>query len=240
MPHGTLEVLLVGANDLEDTNFFCKMDPYVILTLRTQEKKSTVVEGQGSEPEWNETFQFTVSSDDVTELNLKIMDKDTFSADDFVGEATIPLESVFMEGNIAPSKYNVVNAEKEYHGEITVGLIFTPERTSHRADDCDEYGGSHGGSRRRHGDSTGERYGDDYQGSYGDDSRRNHGDSRERYGHDDSRRGGHGDSRERYVDDDCGGGYGDSRGRSGGRRESSSYEKEEGSYGGYKESSYRD
>ncbi len=42
--------------------------------------------GAGSEPEWNETFVFTVS-DDVPQLNVKIMDSDAFSADDFVGEA---------------------------------------------------------------------------------------------------------------------------------------------------------
>lgn len=44
--------------------------------------------GGGSEPEWNETFVFTIS-DASTELFLKIMDKDTFSADDFLGEATL-------------------------------------------------------------------------------------------------------------------------------------------------------
>ena len=42
--------------------------------------------GQGSEPEWNETFVFSVTGD-VSDLSLKLMDKDTFSADDFVGEA---------------------------------------------------------------------------------------------------------------------------------------------------------
>lgn len=41
---------------------------------------------KGSTPEWNETFLFTVSGH-VPELHLKIMDKDTFTADDFVGEA---------------------------------------------------------------------------------------------------------------------------------------------------------
>ncbi|XP_050384929.1 16 kDa phloem protein 2-like isoform X1 [Argentina anserina] len=138
MPHGTLEVLLVKAKDLEDDDFLGKMDPYVILTLRTQEKKSSVVQGQGSEPEWNETFQFTVSSDDVTELSIKIMDKDTFSSDDFVGEATIPLETVFMQGSIEPTKYNVVNENKEYHGEITVGLTFTQ---SSRHGEEESYGG---------------------------------------------------------------------------------------------------
>lgn len=42
--------------------------------------------GSGSESQWNETFVFSVSGD-ASELHLKIMDKDTFTADDFLGEA---------------------------------------------------------------------------------------------------------------------------------------------------------
>lgn len=41
----------------------------------------------GSKPQWNESFLFTVS-DSASELNLKIMDKDNFSQDDCLGEAT--------------------------------------------------------------------------------------------------------------------------------------------------------
>ncbi|TQD71490.1 hypothetical protein C1H46_042980 [Malus baccata] len=93
------------------------MDPYVLLTVKTQEKQSTVASGQGSVPEWNETFLFTVS-DDVSELHLKIMKKDNFSADDFV-EAT--------EGSLPPAAYNVVNKDKEFCGEIKIRLTFTPE-----------------------------------------------------------------------------------------------------------------
>ncbi|KAM1230513.1 hypothetical protein ACFX2I_040653 [Malus domestica] len=102
------------------------MDPYVFLTVKTQEKQSTVASGQGSVPEWNETFLFTVS-DDVSELHLKIMEKDNFSADDFVGEATICLEPVFSEGSLPPTAYNVVNKDKEFCGEIKIRLTFTPE-----------------------------------------------------------------------------------------------------------------
>lgn len=43
--------------------------------------------GQGSEPDWNETFVFTIS-EGASELVLKIMDSDGISDDDFVGEAT--------------------------------------------------------------------------------------------------------------------------------------------------------
>ncbi|OEL16851.1 Elicitor-responsive protein 3 [Dichanthelium oligosanthes] len=63
------------------------MDPYVILTCRTQEQESSVAKGAGSEPEWNETFIFTIS-DETPQLNLKIMDSD-ITNDDFVGEATL-------------------------------------------------------------------------------------------------------------------------------------------------------
>lgn len=43
--------------------------------------------GKGSDPEWNETFVFNLT-EGVSELNLKIMDSDVGTDDDFVGEAT--------------------------------------------------------------------------------------------------------------------------------------------------------
>ncbi|KAF2313257.1 hypothetical protein GH714_010051 [Hevea brasiliensis] len=125
MPLGTVEVLLVGAKGLENTDFLNGVDPYVVLACRTQEQKSSVASGKGSEPEWNEKFSFEVSDGD-TELTLKIMDSDVGAADDFVGEATIPLEPLFLEGNLPSTAYKVVK-EQEYKGEITVGLTFTPE-----------------------------------------------------------------------------------------------------------------
>ncbi|KAF8380289.1 hypothetical protein HHK36_027771 [Tetracentron sinense] len=142
MPRGTLDVLLVCAKGLKSTDFFTKMDPYVILTCRTQEQKSSVASGQGSEAEWNENFVFTISNG-ISELTLKIMDKDSLTSDDFVGKATIPLEPLFMEGNLPPTPYNVVKDE-EYCGEIKIGLSFTPEQGGCEQEFCAEqesYGG---------------------------------------------------------------------------------------------------
>lgn len=139
MACGKLEVLLVSAKGLENSDFLSSMDPYVILTCRTQEQKSSVAKDQGSTPEWNETFLFTISGH-VPELNLKIMDKDTFSADDFVGEANIPLEPVFEEGSLPPTAYNVVK-DGEYKGEIRVSLTFLPENRHARELPAEEFGG---------------------------------------------------------------------------------------------------
>uniref|UniRef100_A0ACD5YT80 Uncharacterized protein n=1 Tax=Avena sativa TaxID=4498 RepID=A0ACD5YT80_AVESA len=125
MVHGTLEVLLIGAKGLENTDYLCNMDPYAILKCRSQEQRSSIASGKGSNPEWNESFVFTVL-DRATDLVIKLMDSDSGTADDFVGEATIPLEALYTEGSIPPTAYNVVKDE-HYCGAIKVGLSFTPE-----------------------------------------------------------------------------------------------------------------
>ncbi|XP_021767336.1 elicitor-responsive protein 3-like isoform X1 [Chenopodium quinoa] len=139
MAQGKLEVLLVSAKGLDNSDFLSSMDPYVILTCRTQEQKSSIAKAdEGSAPEWNETFLFTVTGH-VPELHLKLMDKDTFTADDFVGEANIPLSVVFEEGSLPPTSYNVVK-DGEFKGEIKVGLTFTPEAYHSRGLPEEEFG----------------------------------------------------------------------------------------------------
>ncbi|CAN6472158.1 unnamed protein product [Victoria cruziana] len=91
MARGMLEVLLVDAKGLHNTDFLGKMDPYVLIQCRSHERKSSVARGQGSNPEWNEKFIFPVHFprvDDHCRLMLRILDEDTFSNDDFVGETT--------------------------------------------------------------------------------------------------------------------------------------------------------
>lgn len=51
---------------------------------------SLINAGQGSKPEWNEKFTFKIeypSVDGQYKLILKLMDHDTFSSDDYLGEA---------------------------------------------------------------------------------------------------------------------------------------------------------
>ncbi|KAE9592244.1 putative C2 domain-containing protein [Lupinus albus] len=125
MPRGTLEVILVSAKGLPNADFLKKMDPYVVLSYRAQEHISSVAEGAGSDPIWNESFLFTVS-DNVSELKLRFMDKDDFTDDDYLGETNIFLEPVFYEQSIGETVYNVVKEDK-YSGEVKVALRFHPE-----------------------------------------------------------------------------------------------------------------
>ncbi|GFZ14921.1 ternary complex factor MIP1 leucine-zipper protein [Actinidia rufa] len=71
--------------------------------------------------------------DDQYKLILSVMDKDTFSADDFLGQAIIYLEDLLALGvekgsaELHPSKYKLVSCDQSYCGEIQVGVTFTPK-----------------------------------------------------------------------------------------------------------------
>ncbi|PON44743.1 C2 domain containing protein [Parasponia andersonii] len=134
MATGIMEVLLVNAKGLKEADFFGHMDPYVLIQYKGQERKSTVARGQGSSPSWNEKFSFRAEypgSRDNFKLILKILDKDTFSSDDFIGQATIYVEDLLALGaengtaELHPRKYSVVSADQTYRGEIQVGVTFT-------------------------------------------------------------------------------------------------------------------
>ncbi|KAF5176753.1 Elicitor-responsive protein [Thalictrum thalictroides] len=135
MVKGVLEVLLINARGLGDTDFLGRMDPYVLIQYQNQQRKSTVAQGGGRRPEWNESHTFLAnypSTNNEYKLSLKIMDKDTFTADDFVGEAVIYVKDLFLLGaekgkaELHPAKYCVVGTDGSYCGELQVGVIFTP------------------------------------------------------------------------------------------------------------------
>ncbi|KAL8166943.1 hypothetical protein V2J09_008442 [Rumex salicifolius] len=139
---GKLDVLLVSAKSLEASDYFSKNDPYAVLTCRTQEFKSSVASaGNGTNPQWNENFVFSISGD-VSYLSVKLYDKDTFTADDYLGQAEIPLEAVFDVGNFPVSAYNIVKDEK-YCGQVKLSLTFRPEpeRSHARGLSNEELGG---------------------------------------------------------------------------------------------------
>ncbi|KAK6933174.1 hypothetical protein RJ641_036068, partial [Dillenia turbinata] len=68
----------------------------------------------------NEKLTFRIDfpgEGDQYKLTLKIMDKDTFSTDDFVGVEN-------GKSQLHPLKYRVIH-NRNYHGETCVGVDFT-------------------------------------------------------------------------------------------------------------------
>ncbi|OIW04458.1 hypothetical protein TanjilG_32650 [Lupinus angustifolius] len=134
MAIGFMEVQLVKAKGLYDTDKFGRMDPYVLIQYKGQEKRSSVAKGQGKNPVWNEKFLFKVEYpglDNRHKLILKIMDKDRLSADDSVGQSIIYVGDLLAQGvdnggaMLQTLKYRVVRENQSYCGEVDVGITFT-------------------------------------------------------------------------------------------------------------------
>uniref|UniRef100_A0ACD5VTT4 Uncharacterized protein n=1 Tax=Avena sativa TaxID=4498 RepID=A0ACD5VTT4_AVESA len=136
MGRGLLKVLLVDAKGLAGNDFLGKLDPYVMVQFPagSTERKSSTAEDEGRNPSWNQVFKFQITSTAPNvqhKLVFRIMDHDSFSGDDFLGQATInvtDLISIGMEkgkSELNTAKYRVVTADNSYHGEIKVAITFT-------------------------------------------------------------------------------------------------------------------
>ena len=62
-------------------------DPYCVLSLGKEQKKTKTKNEAGKRPVWNETFNFN-GADNI--LKVKVMDEDTVT-DDTVGEGSVDL-----------------------------------------------------------------------------------------------------------------------------------------------------
>lgn len=95
---GKLTAKVIKAEDLDDEDFFSgESDAYVEIGLRHQEKRSTKPIDDTSNPAWNESFDFDISSRTQV-LEMHVYDQDDGARDDLLGEAHIDLKEVIETG----------------------------------------------------------------------------------------------------------------------------------------------
>ncbi|KAK9742445.1 hypothetical protein RND81_03G173600 [Saponaria officinalis] len=148
MTQGLLEILLVEAHGLPHTDFLHKIDPYVLVYYKGQERKTTIARRQGRNPKWNEQLKFRAEypgSGSDYKLTFKVMDHDTFSSDDFLGQTTIYVDDLLSLGvengyyEMSTTKYRLDAANGTYCGDIKIGVKFTCKNT--KVDENEEFGG---------------------------------------------------------------------------------------------------
>ncbi|CDP18917.1 unnamed protein product [Coffea canephora] len=85
---------LIKVNVVRGTNLAIRdmvtSDPYVILSLGNQSVKTRVIKNNLN-PVWNEKLMLSIP-ENVPPLKLLVYDKDTFTTDDFMGEAEIDIQ----------------------------------------------------------------------------------------------------------------------------------------------------
>ncbi|PIM98745.1 putative Ca2+-dependent phospholipid-binding protein [Handroanthus impetiginosus] len=85
---------LIKVNIVRGTNLAVRdmvtSDPYVILSLGNQSVKTRVIKNNLN-PVWNESLMLSIP-ENIPPLKLLVYDKDTFSTDDFMGDAEIDIQ----------------------------------------------------------------------------------------------------------------------------------------------------
>ncbi|KAL1189556.1 16 kDa phloem protein 1 [Cardamine amara subsp. amara] len=145
---GILEVNLISGKGLKRSDFFGKIDPYVKIQYKGQTRKSSVAKDGGRNPTWNDKMklraEFPGSGADY-KLLIKVMDHDTFSSDDHIGEATVHVKELLEMGvekgkaELKPTKYNVVDSDLTFVGELFIGVSYS--LLQDRRTDAEEFGG---------------------------------------------------------------------------------------------------
>ncbi|CAN8254515.1 unnamed protein product [Cochlearia groenlandica] len=144
---GILEVSLISGKGLKRSDFLGKVDPYVEIQYKGQTRKSSVDKDGGRNPTWNDTLkwraEFPGSGSDY-KLIIKVMDHDTFSSDDFIGATTVYVKELLEMGvekgnsELRPTKYNVVDSDNSFVGEILLGVTYSLQD---RGMDAEDFGG---------------------------------------------------------------------------------------------------
>ncbi|KAH9624196.1 hypothetical protein KSS87_008273 [Heliosperma pusillum] len=149
MTLGLLEVLVIEAHGLSGADFFDKIDPYVVVYYKGQERKTTIARGQGKNPRWNAQLRFSAEypgSGNDYKLIFKVMDHDTFSSDDFLGQTLIYVDDLLAMGvekgsyEMRTTKYRLEAANGTYCGDIKIGVKFSSKMIEGNDDD-EEIGG---------------------------------------------------------------------------------------------------
>lgn len=125
-PTRTLNVELISASGLKDTELIGKSDPYVVLSIGKTERKSKVAKDQPSTPAWNETFTLPVLDTELdTDLKVVIKNDDTLGRDEEMAHTLIPL--ALIHGGSHSASAFPLELKGKPHGEIILSLSFEGE-----------------------------------------------------------------------------------------------------------------
>ena len=80
-----------------DTETFGKMDPQVVINIAGMTYRTAVAEGQGKTPQWSDTLTHLVQGSE-NEAHLTVLEVDSLSKSDIVGEVKINLNETIQRG----------------------------------------------------------------------------------------------------------------------------------------------
>jgi len=149
-----LTVEIAQAKNLPRMDLLGRCDTYCVLIISGENKHSvysTTVIPKNTNPEWNETFSWMISSNSDRVLTITLMDKDTFKSDDLIGCVYINLHDLPLDKEVN-QWWPIENpASARSLSESKIRLCLSLRTLSHRPGGAGNVnGGVAAGRRKRH------------------------------------------------------------------------------------------
>ena len=135
---GVLKIYLQEGRKLPSADSNGLSDPYCILTCGGQKQTSKIIY-KTLDPDWRQTFELrgVLSTFLESGLTFKVMDKDTFSFDDHLGDVEVNLEPMVKNGGQYDYLMNLVDPKKEGLPGSRGNLKFTVTWLAQASDGAD-------------------------------------------------------------------------------------------------------
>lgn len=121
---GTLELHLKKGMDLKDVELVGRQDPYCVVKVDRQSRRTKTHTDGGKNPVWEEVLEFkNVTEDSV--LKIEVYDENVLLRDVLIGSCRVPLKKVTETGSEDVEAPVLVKQNKQ-KGKITLSLKFRP------------------------------------------------------------------------------------------------------------------
>eukprot|EP00092_Neocalanus_flemingeri_P079432 GFUD01098953.1.p1 GENE.GFUD01098953.1~~GFUD01098953.1.p1 ORF type:complete len:2477 (-),score=634.93 GFUD01098953.1:598-7686(-) len=118
---GNLNFTLVGAKNLENSDYIGKSDPYVVVQYREETFKSKTINNDLN-PVWNFSLTFKIIEADTDVIYIQVFDED-YDKDDELGKTTISVKDLIDCKTIAEKWVKLENCKS---GEIQFSSKYSP------------------------------------------------------------------------------------------------------------------
>ncbi|KAF0692419.1 Aste57867_16513 [Aphanomyces stellatus] len=119
---GKLSVKLLKGLELKSLGTLQTADPYCKLTIGSQSFQTKVHEKGGKNPTWNETFEFSISTE--KELILELYDKEQSGNDRFMGQTRVDLIPWIAKGGFE-GDIDMKDEQDQDAGKVSAVVKFT-------------------------------------------------------------------------------------------------------------------
>jgi hypothetical protein len=119
---GTLTIRPVSAQITHDTDFFSKMDPFVVFIHGQERHKTHTCKGGGKHPKWNDYININVSTQD--NIFIEIWDDDTFSKNKLIAVGEIHVSKIAQVGRL--EEWINIFYDKKSAGTLMLEATYTP------------------------------------------------------------------------------------------------------------------